>query len=405
MRERSRVSSWIAAVLAFAACSLAAAQLPGVPAVQTGLRATFYASSASIRGVLQQAVFKPDCDPTVEDCWVDPETGKSIGQVDVPSPAGQGYTVFDVLYLDDQVCVFRATSYVLDYTTGSVTTAGGAGDVTTGGTCSDYWMDPRALSQLEVGQHEGVRILKGPSTAGGVTVDAVSIATTTSGGATHTSYDTGTGLLFVASSRTRGGAVPTISPDNTVVPGAGSNMLTYTQILGARLVPGVGTTGPLPAHVQNTSRLVYRCSYAMAMPGAGAVETPCTLEVRVDRRTEMWATVSTELHMADPLTGGVYATPEAGNVLVGSGHGGYFASPTLLSGLQQGTTLDIDPITGIRTTVAFVDASTVAIVEESNAELNTFVYDRTSGWLLRLVTEKFLQMATDTTRFELVSVE
>jgi len=73
--------------------------------------------------------------------------------------------------------------------------------------------------------------------------------------------------------------------------------------------------------------------------------------------------------------------------------------------LQQGTTLDIDPITGIRTTVAFVDASTVAIVEESNAELKTFVYDRTSGWLLRLVTEKFLQMATDTTRFELVSVE
>lgn len=380
------------------------AQIPGVPPIQAGLRVSFYASSASIRGSYQQAVLKPNCNPAIEDCWVDPDTGQTITQEEIPSVGGQGYTNLDILYMDAQTCVFRVTSYVLDVMTGSVSTSSAGGDVTTGGACSDYWMDPATLNGMEVQLTSEFRVLKGPYTLGDTTFDAVTISSTGGGGSHGSSYDAASGFLIAASSRVQGSAVPTITPDNTIAPGSGSTMLTYTQILGARLMQGLGSFEALPAHVLNTNRLVYDCSYTSAMPGAGAISTPCQLEIRLGQRTDAWASVNSVLHMADQLSG-TYSMPETNNVIVASGHGGYYAAPSLLSGLEQGAHLDTDPITGVRTTVVHKDASVVAIQEESNAERKTFVYDLASGWLVQLVTEQLLLNSTYTTRFDLVSVE
>jgi len=89
---RRRRCQWLCAsgLVTVSLATVASAQLPGVTVVQTGTRATYYSSAASVRGSYQQAVLKPNCNPAVEDCWVDPVTGKTIGQEDVPTASGQG---------------------------------------------------------------------------------------------------------------------------------------------------------------------------------------------------------------------------------------------------------------------------------------------------------------------------
>ncbi len=379
-------------------------QLAGVPAVQTGMRATFYSSSATIRGTNQRAVLKPNCDPAVENCWEDPNTGKTIGQEEVPTAAGQGFTNVDILYLDGQTCVARFTSYMLEYSTGMITTAATGGSVSTGGSCSDYWMSPGVLNGMRTQESAGVRVLTGPYTLGDMTFDAVTLITSVSSGTVSSTFDAATGLFVIGSGKTQGAAVPTISANNTITPGSGSSHLSYTRLLGARLMPGLGAVEELPTHVLQANRLVYECSYSLALPGLGAMETPCLYEMRLGQRTNMWAVAHTTLQVPDQLTG-TYSTSESSDVVVAAGHGGFYATPTLLNGVQAGVTLDVDPVTGIRATVTHVDDAVVVIAEQSNAERKTFVYDRRTGWLLQSVTEQAQPTGTVTIRATLVSVE
>lgn len=405
MRTQLRVSLrrvWllIAGTLMLAV-PFAFAQLPGVPPVQAGMRATFYSSSASVRGTTQQAVLKPNCDPSKEDCWTDP-SGRTIGLDDVPTASGQGYTNVDILYLDGQTCVMRFTAYTLDPADGRVVTAASGGEVTTGGSCSDYWINPAQLLQMPPQSTSTLRVLRGPYTVGTITVDAITIASSTSGGTNNSSYDTGTGLLVVASSRSQGGAVPTIQ-NNTIVAGAGGSLLTYTQVLNARLLPGIGAVEGLPSNVLNANRMVYDCSQITQAMGLGGIEIPCRLEVRLGQRTDMWMMANVLQSMPDAI--GTFTTTESAHVIAATGHGGYYAAPSLLAGLQAGTVLDVDPVTGVRTTVTGVDDTAVMILEESNAERKTLVYDRRSGWLLQYVLEQHMPTGSFTTRYSLAGVE
>ncbi len=391
-------------VLAIQFAGMAVAQLPGVPRVQSGMRVTFYSSSASVRGTNQQAVLNPNCNPAVEDCWTDPNTGQKIGLQDVPTASGQGYNVVDIVYLDAQTCVMRLTLYLLDPADGRVTTAGTAAEVTNGGSCSDYWIDPVRLQQMQEQSTPTLRVLRGPYTVGDLTVQALVIASRTASGHNNSAYDAASGLLVVGSSRAQGAGVPTITPGNMLTTGAGNTMLTYTQILGARVLAGVGALEPLPPHVLNANRLVYDCTNTSIVAGVGAMETPCRLETTLGQRTEFWALTMARFHTPDPITGGTNVS-EASNVIVGGGHGSFYASPTVLAGLRAGAALDVDPVTGIRTTVTYVDDAVVAIVEESNAERRTFAYDKRSGWLIQYVIEQNLVTGATVARYDLVTVE
>ncbi len=383
---------------------VATAQLPGGPRVQNGMRVTFYSSSASVRGTLQQAVLDPNCNPAVEDCWTDPNTGQKIGLQDVPTAAGQGYNVVDIVYLDQQTCVMRLTLYLLDPSDGRVTTGGTAAEVTSGGSCSDYWIDPARLQQMQEQSTPTLRVLRGPYVVGDLTVQALLIAGRTSSGHNNSAYDAASGLLVVGSSRAQGAGVPTITPGNTLSTGAGSTMLTYTQYLDSRILPGLGAVEALPAHVLNANRLVYDCTTTTFVAGVGAIDTPCRLETYLGQRSELWVLTNSRFHTPDPITGGTNVS-EASNVIVGGGHGSFYASPTLLAGLQAGTILDVDPVTGIRTSVVHVDDAVVAISEESNAERKTFAYDKRSGWLVQYVIEQNLVTGATTVRYDLAGVE
>lgn len=402
MKRSSRVLLLVAVTSVSLLTSLASAQLPGVPAVQSGMRMTFYSSSASVRGSRQQAVLKPNCDPSKEQCWTD-SSGRTIGLDDVPTASGQGYTIIDVLYLDAQTCLMRYTSYTLDPTDGRIATAAVGAELSTGGTCSDFYVNPTTLQQMQPQSTSTLRVMRGPYTLGNITVDAVMIAQGTGSGYMNSSYDSATGLLVVASSRSQGADIPTIT-NSTLHAGAGNTMLTYTQLLNARAMAGIGIVEQLPAYVLDTNRLLYDCSMITSVPGAGAMETPCRLEVRVGQRNPLWALTSAVQSTPNPITG-IADTAESTNVLAATGHGGYFASPALLARLQQGSVLDQDPVTGVRTSVGGVDARSVTIFEEGNGERRAFVYDPSSGWLLQYVVEQYLPTGSFATRYTLVGVD
>lgn len=389
--------------LAASLVAAATAQVPGVAGVQGGMRFTFYAASASVVGTRQQAVLKPGCDPAEENCWTDPATGQTIGQQDVPSSSGQGLVVMDVVYLDAQTCVVRLWLYTLDPTTGAVLSGASSGEVTTGGSCLDYWVNPASLQQLADPNSPTHRVIRGTRPIGNGTFQAVTIAASTNAGYQNNTYDAVTGLLVVASSRTQGANVATIAPGNVLTTGAGNAMLTYTELRGARPAPFVAAAEPLPDYVLNANLLTYTCTQATVVAGAGGVQFPCQFETRLGERTAYWVKTTSYLSLYEPVANSNVS--QSGNLIASTGPGSYWASPAALADLRAGTVIDQDPVTGIRTSVPYVDDDVVQVVEESNAERKTSFYDRRTGWLLRLVLEQRLGLGITTTQVDLVGVE
>jgi len=377
-------------------------QATGRP-VAAGVRLMYYASSASVRGVRSQFVWRDDCDPAIEECWVDPSTGRIAGaDVEVPTPAGAGYTQVDVLYVDDTVCVGRVVNHLVDIASGALLTRGGSAFVSSDG-CLDYWTPPERLQALAGQATTGLRVRRGPYTLAGQTFDALSVTSTGAAGSSHSAYDALSGLLVVATSRTQGAAVPTIGGDGTVRPGAGGSLLTYSQLLGVKTVDSVPPQGPLPPDVARVAGLTYACSITTAMPGAPPLQVPCRQDAEVVERAPGWLLLRVVRQQAN-VAGLPPEIVEASEVITAGGVGGPYAAAPWLRSLAPGALLDDDAITGIRVVVTHVDDATVVIAAESTDQRATYAYDRGSGWLRTLVVEQGLGASTTTVRLDLQEV-
>jgi hypothetical protein len=371
----------------------------GGRAVGPGTRLMYYASSASVRGSLVQAQWKDDCDPSVEDCWIDPQTGARVANVEVPTAAGDGYAQVDVLYLDDQVCVVRVTNHLRDLTTGAVIGTGATGVVSRDG-CADYWVPPARLGDVLGVRHAGLRVLRGPYTLAGQTFDAVYVSSTSAGARYHAAYDAASGLLVVHSGRAQGSAVPVIGGDGRVQAGAGGSLLTYGQLIGTMTMSAVPAPTPLPDAVARVSGLTYACTVTLAYPGTPPIQTPCRQDLEVVERAPHWLRLRVVRQTASTM-GPIPDVVEAQDVLTAGGYGGVYASAPWLRALTSGTVLEEDAITGVRAWVDRADADAVVVVATAATQRLTYVYDPQSGWLTRLVLEQSTGPMTSVTQLDL----
>lgn len=373
----------------------------GGRAIGAGTRLMYYASSASVRGSLRQAQWKPDCNPAIEDCWVDPD-GNLVANVEVPTAAGDGYAQVDVLYLDDRVCVARVTTHVRDLTTGAVIPSGATGVVSRDG-CADYWIPPERLGEILGVRQAGLRVLRGPYPLGNQTFDAVYVSTSSAAARYHASYDAVSGLLLVHSGRAQGSAVPVIGGDGRIESGAGGSLLTFGQLIGTTTMPAVPAPTPLPDAVARVSGLTYACSLTLAYPGTPPIQTPCQQDFEVVERAPFWLRLRVVRQTAS-MMGPIPDVVESQDVLTAGGYGGVYASVPWLRSLAPGAVLEDDAITGVRAWVERADATAVVVVATSTTQRVTYVYDPQSGWLTRLVHEQNTGPMTSVTQLDLQQV-
>ncbi len=357
----------------------------GGRSIGAGTRLMYYASSASIRGSLRQAQWKPDCNPAVEDCWVDPD-GNLVANVEVPTAAGDGYVQVDVLYLDDQVCVLRVTNHVRDLTNGGVIASGATGVVSRDG-CADYWIPPEQLGAVLGVQHAGLRVLRGPYPLGEQTFDAIYVSSSSAGARYHASYEAASGLLLVHSGRAQGSAVPVIGGDGRIETGGGGSLLTYGQLIGTMTMAAVPAPTPLPDAVARLTGLTYACNRTLSYPGTAPIQTPCQQDFEVVERAPHWLRLRVVRQTAS-MMGPIPDVVESEDVLTAGGYGGVYASVAWLRALAPGAVLEDDAITGVRAWVDYAGADAVVVVAASATQRATYVYDPQSGWLTRLVHEQ-----------------
>jgi hypothetical protein len=368
---------------------------PGRP-VAANVRLMYFASSASFRSTTTQFVWRDDCDPSVEDCWIDPATGRTVGaDVEIPTPAGAGYTQVDILYVDDAVCLGRVTSHLVDVMSGALLTMGSSGFVSAEG-CADFWLPQQQLAALAGRTMDGLRARRGPYTLAGRTFDALSIVTSSRNGTTHNAYEADSGLLMVATSRTLGAPVQTIEPGGNVRPAAGGSMQTYSQFLGIKTLDGGPPQRPLPPEVATVQGLTYTCSVTTALQGVQPLQSPCRQDAEVVQRAPGWLVLRSVRQLFNPL-GLPPDVSESVEVITNGGLGGPYASVEWLQGLTPGAILDDDTITGIRFQVTSVDQSSVVIEGTSQAQRITYVYDRPSGWMRTAVVEQVTGPGSTTT--------
>ena len=257
------------------ATSVAPIQVGPPPSwVVPGMRITYYVAAASVA----QSSFAWIEDPN--GTWQDPVTGQRYRRTDetgegIGGASGDGYSLFDVLATDAASVTGTNTLYGIDRTSTppNLVLANATGGTVGGSLVDGLWISPEVLAQYRTQRLDGLLVLVGPYALGGTTYDAVAFASTDPSAYASYTYDSATGLLLVATTRTAGATSPISAPgENAPV---GNTQLTYTQLLGVRQRTVPGLTGSNPAWVATTPRLDYagtQSIYNPLDPSLGSVD-------------------------------------------------------------------------------------------------------------------------------------
>jgi hypothetical protein len=338
-----------------------------------GTRISFYEAAASVA----ESSFAWVEDPNGP--WEDPATGKHYRRTDetgegMTTASGDGVSQFDILAVDATGVVLTDALYGIDHTTGNLTMAGVLGGTVTGPVLDGVWINPSTLASLEASPPAGILVLVGPYPLGGKTYQAISFATTDPKAYQAYTYDTATGLLLAATTSTAGATSPLAAPGEN--PPHGNTQLTSTFLAGARqrTVPGLG--GSNPSWVSGTRQLSYSGTYNFTNPvdpSSANLTYPMSLSVALTPGPSPWV----------PYTAtGLVQMPGAQQTRASSvtGPAGlYWYDPSALAHLTAGQTLDTDPLTGEKFTVAAADGSSVTLLDSLPGIASAAQYDRASG--------------------------
>jgi hypothetical protein len=245
--------------------------------LQPGMRLVWFGMSASIPGERSQIV--PDPDGT----WINRRTGQKYRQFDTPSASGAGYLVADVLDASGNGVLSWNTSLLIHTDQNNVCTFIDAnGGLSQRQDIGEFWVPPAQLAGYTDRNDAGLRVFHMPYSLGGRTYRSLRVQLQSGDGWSQNTYDLDTGLLLIGSSTTPGSPTVVIGPGNQINPGAGSTMMTYTQIAASRRtnLPGPGLV--YPTQIRQLRALTYSGTRGVAMPGTGVQVPPTPLQVRYD---------------------------------------------------------------------------------------------------------------------------
>jgi hypothetical protein len=153
--------------------------------------------------------------------------------------------------------------------------------------------------------------------------------------------------------------------------------------------------GSLPAWVAQTHRLHYSGSYATTVSGASTVSLPGSADVTLQDHFAGWNAYS----LSASIQGQASSTAER---LTGGDEifDGLWLSPEALAALQDGQTLDTDPVTRAVIGVAR-DQKTVTLTESGRLYQTSLTYDGGDGRLLESIQQEQIGLATTVTTLKL----
>jgi hypothetical protein len=306
--------------------------------LEAGMRYVWFGASASIPGERSQIV------PDPNGVWINQRTGQRYRQFETPGPAGAGYTVADVQGGTSSGILSWITSLLLHTDQNNITTFIDAnGGLSATQNIGDLWVPPAQLATFTDRNDAGLRVLHMPYPLGGRTYRALRIQSQSGDGWSQNTYDLDTGLLIVGSSTTQSSPTITLGPGNTINPGAGSTMMTYTQIAGARRtnLPGPGSV--YPTAIRQLRALTYSGSRGVMMAGTNVPPTPT--QVRYDIVSNSGSHLNARASISSAVPGG---NSVQDRIFPAGVIGSLWMNPEFVGRTGANQTIDQDPVTGVQ---------------------------------------------------------
>jgi hypothetical protein len=370
----------------------------GAPAtvLQPGTRLVWYGSSASIPGERQQL------EPNENGEWVNKATGQHYHEYETPGPAGAGYAVIDVLAAGEAGYLMGVSSFLIHTDAGNATTLIDANGMTAGpDNVADYWVSPTRLAALSDTNIGGTRVLHMPYTLAGRTYRAIRLQVE-SAGWSQTTYDLDTGLMIVASSTAQGGPVLIRDPNGQLTQGAGSTIMTYSQIAGLRQTNLPGRGSVFPDAVRGLHTILYRGSRGIVMSGSSMQVPPSPMEVRYEITANSGLFLNARVNVSG-FMGGAGSTTD--RIVPAGTIGSIWMDPSRLGNFGQNQLIDQDPITGVQIMAVGRMNGLVIFSARTSLGQSTFGYDLRSGMLSATDARQLVGPATDITQLQLVGTQ
>jgi hypothetical protein len=362
--------------------------------LQPGMRLVWLGASASIPGERSQIVPDPNGN------WINQRTGQRYQQFNTPGPAGAGYMVADVLGGAGNSVLAWVTSLLLHTDQGNATSFIDAnGSLTATPNLGDFWMPPAQLATFSDRNEAGLRVLRMPYVLDGRTYRAIRFQLQSGDGWSQNTYDLDTGLLVVGSSTVQGAPTVVLGPNNTTMPGAGSTMMTYSQISGSRRTGLLGPGAVYPNAVRQLRALTYSGSRGVQMPGTGVQVPPIPMQIRYDIVGNTGPYLNARMSVAGAGGAAQDRIFPAGVI------GGLWMNPEWLGRTGANQIIDQDPVTGVQI-VALGQQNNIAFVAvQTRLARQSFGYDLRSGLLTRYEQRQQVGPATDILTAQLVGTQ
>jgi hypothetical protein len=364
--------------------------------LQPGARLVWLGASASIPGERSQIVPDPNGQ------WVNQRTGQRYQQLETPGPAGAGYTVADVLGNGNGGVLSWLTSLLVHTDQGNVTSFIDAnGSVSATQNIGDFWVPPAQLAPFADRNDAGLRVLHMPYQLGGRTYRALRVQSESGGGWSQNTYDLDTGLLLVGSSTTQGSPTVVLDPYNRPTAGAGSTLLSYTQIAGSRStsLPGPGLV--YPNTMRQLRTLTYSGTRGVVMAGTGIQVPPTPIQIRYDLVSNAGPYLNARMTISGMPGGSSFQERIFPAGVIGS----LWMDPDLLARYGANQTIDQDPVTGVQAVVLGRQNNIVDVALQTRLARQSFGYDLRNGLLARAELRQQIGPATDILAAQLVGTQ
>jgi hypothetical protein len=357
--------------------------------VREGTRMSYYSATADVPEAYEKFILDEEGD------WVGQTTGKKYRREEIFGAAGHGVTQVDVLSVDQGISALKVNSWLYSSFTGPLVPIKQAPSIglAAGG---DWYINPRALANLQDRLGERLTILRMPYTLNDVTYDAIRIQQQSDTSTFAHIYDLEDGKLLATFNSA-------MSADKR------STVFAYSTFINVRQMDLPWQGQELPDWVKRGTVLRYDGTRTFeAILARYSFPTNIAVEMMITDASPKFYTYT---QSASVSASGFPSQYGQESLIGGIGEpGGLALPPAALAELQTGQIIDSDDVTGITVSVKDIsqdDNGNDAVVIQSANEgySGDMTYDTRTGALIGFLEFKQGAESNEYTDIRLIQME